>query len=136
MRFLRNLIRAHPFLAHATLAMALCLKVLVPSGFMISASSKSIIVGLCSGRMDAPKATTITIPMGPKHSELPDQKSAADAPCAFSVLSMATTGSVDLPLLALALAFILSMGFVARNAIARITAVRWLPPSQGPPARA
>lgn len=129
----RNLIHTHPVLAIIILAMALCMKVLVPSGYMISASSKTITVGFCSGEMNAPKTTTITIPMNTDKSEDSAQKGAAEAPCVFSALSMAATGGIDLPLLVLALAFILSIGFLARTAIVRGAEVRLLPPSQGPP---
>jgi hypothetical protein len=135
-RSLRNLIRARPVFALCILAMTLCVKALVPSGYMVSASSKTFTVGLCSDGMGTPQTTTITIPMDPAAPADPTHKGKSDSPCAFSALSMAATGGADAPLLALALAFALAIGLFAHPAPARTTSFRLMPPSQGPPARA
>jgi hypothetical protein len=131
---LRNLIRTRPVFVFILLAMALCVKALVPTGYMISASAKTMTVGLCSDGIGIAKTTTITIPMNSGKSGVPAHK--GDAPCTYSVLSMAVTGAADAPLLAEALAFILALGFALHRALPRIVAVRLLPPSHGPPTRA
>jgi hypothetical protein len=135
-RLLRNLIYARRLLAIALLAMALCVKALVPSGYMVSASGKTITVGLCTDGIGAAKSMTITIPMDPSAPGNPTHKGKADSPCAFSAVSMAATGGADAPLLALALAFVLALGIFADPAPARAAAFRILPPSQGPPVSA
>ncbi|NJS14923.1 MAG: hypothetical protein HC788_10315 [Sphingopyxis sp.] len=135
MRSLRNLIHAHTALALLLVAMALCVKALVPSGYMVFAGSKTITVGLCADGMGAPKTTTITIPMDPSAPAEPAHKGKADSPCAFSTLSMAAAGGADAALVAVALAFILLLGtsfvpqFYAQNG------ARWHPPLRGPPVR-
>ena len=136
MRSLRNLIHVRPVFALFILALTLCVKVLVPSGYMVSAGSKTFTVGLCADGMGTPQTTTITIPMDPAAPADPTHKGKTDSPCAFSALSMAAMGGADAPLLAFALAFALAIGLFAHPAPARTALFRLLPPSQGPPARA
>jgi hypothetical protein len=133
---LRKLIHARPLFVLFILAMALCVKAAVPSGYMIFASSKTITVGLCTDGMGAPQTMTVTIPMDPASNSDPQHKSKADGPCAFSVLSMGAMGGADAPLLALALAFVLALAFFSHAALPRAVASRLLPPSRGPPASA
>lgn len=136
MRSLLILIHARPVLALAILAIALCMKLLVPSGYMISAGPKTFTVSLCSGDMSAPKMMTISIPADPSAPVEPAHKGKTDGVCAFSALSMAAMGGADAPLLALALAFILALGFLSYAALPHGAVSRLLPPSRGPPARA
>ncbi len=133
MRSLRNLIHARPVLALLLVAMALCMKALVPSGYMVFAGSKTITVGICSDAMGAPQSMTITIPMDPSPAAEPAHKGKADSPCAFSALSMGAIGGADAPLLALALAFVLALGLFTFPALRRTSALRLRPPSQAPP---
>jgi hypothetical protein len=136
MRSLRRLIHAQPAIALIILAMALCVKALVPTGYMISAGSKTITVGLCTDGMGGPQTKTITIPMDPSAPVDPTHKSKADSPCAFSALSMGAMGGADAPLLALALAFILLLGTVFVPQFFAQSSVRWHPPLRGPPSHA
>ena len=117
------------------LAMALCVKALIPAGYMISADSKTFTVGICSDGIGAARTLTMTIPMESGKSGDPAHKGATDSPCAFSVLSTAMMGGADAPLLALALLFILALGFLPPSALPRVGAVRLRPPSHGPPSR-
>lgn len=135
MRSLRNLIHARPLLAMLLVAMALCMKALVPSGYMVLAGSKTITVGLCADGMGAPKTTTITIPMDPSAPAEPAHKGKADSPCAFSALSMAAAGGADASLRAVALAFILLLGTAFVPQFYAQSGVRWHPPLRGPPVR-
>lgn len=135
MRPLRNLIHARPLLALLLVAMALCVKALVPSGYMVSAGSKTITVGLCTDGMGAPQTTTITIPMDRSAPAEPAHKGKADSPCAFSALSMGAIGGTDAALLAVALAFILLLGTSFAPQLWTQSGVRWHPPLRGPPSR-
>ena len=136
MRSLRNLIHTRPIFALLILAMTLCVKALVPSGYMISGGSKTITVGLCTDGMGAPQTTTITIPMDPSAPSEPAHKGKADSPCAFSALSMSAIGGADAALLAVALAFILLLGTAFVPQLFAKSGVRWHPPLRGPPSRA
>jgi hypothetical protein len=117
------------------MALALCVKALVPSGYMIFAGSKTITVGLCTDGMGAPQTMTITIPMDPASPGDPQHQSKSDTPCAFTALSMGALGGADAPLLALALAFILLLGTSFVPQMFAQSGVRWHPPLRGPPSR-
>lgn len=136
MRLLRHLIHSRPLFAFLLVAMALCVKALVPSGHMVFAGSKTITVGLCTDGTGAPQTTTIRIPMDPSAPGGPAHKSAADGPCAFSALSMAAAGGTDGALLAITLAFILLLGGAHTAQFFGQSGVRWHPPLRGPPSRA
>jgi hypothetical protein len=56
--------------------------------------------------------------------------------CAFSPLSFAAMGGADAPLLAIALAFILAIGFAATPPLRLAPIAGLRPPLRGPPARA
>jgi hypothetical protein len=133
MRSLRNLIHTRPLLALLLVAVALCMKALVPSGYMVFAGSKTITVGICADGMGAPQTTTIAIPMDPSSPAEPTHKGKADSPCAFSALSMGAMGGADAPLLALALAFVLALELFTSPALRRTSPLRLRPPSQAPP---
>lgn len=135
MRSLRNLFHARPMFALLLVAIALCVKALVPSGYMIFAGSKTITVGLCTDGMGAPQTTTITIPMDPFAPAEPAHKGKTDSPCAFSALSMAAAGGADAALLADALAYILLLGAAFVPQLFAKSGVRWHPPLRGPPSR-
>ena len=135
MRSLRDLIHTRPFLALMLVVMALCVKALVPTGYMVSASSKTITVGLCTDGMGTAKTTTITIPMDPSAPAEPAHKGKSDSPCAFSALSMGAIGGTDAALLAVALAFILLLGTSFVPQFFEQSGVRWHPPLRGPPQR-
>lgn len=136
MRSFRSSILGQPFFVTLLLAMALCVKALIPAGYMISADSKTFTVGICSDGMGAAKTITMTVPMESGKSGAPADKGATDSPCAFSVLSTAMIGGANAPLLALALLFILALGFLPPSALLRVGAVRLRPPSHGPPSQA
>lgn len=60
--------------------------------------------------------------------------SKADHPCAFSGLGMSAMGGADLGLLAIAIAYVLALGFGAIVAPSRAVAARLRPPLRAPPA--
>jgi hypothetical protein len=141
MRSFRNLILARPLLALVLVVMALCVKALVPSGYMVTAGSKTITVGLCSGIADAAITQTITIPMqsGPMQpggGEMPAHKGKAEMPCAFASLALGAMAGADAPLLAIALLFVLALGFLPLLPCVQPQNFHLRPPLRGPPAAA
>lgn len=123
----RHLILKHRRWAAALIALALFAKLLVPAGFMLNNTAGSITVELCSGF--GVKTIEMAIPGHPKPVK-------ADSPCTFAGLGAPMLGGVDPILLALAIAFIMAIGFLAVPAM-RPRATVWLrPPLRGPPVTA
>lgn len=134
MMFLRALIRDHRTLALLALAMALCVKLLVPSGYMIGGSSKILTVQICNDGLGLIETRQITIPLDAGSHQTEHGKT--DSGCGYSTLSMASLAGADAPLLAVLLAFIIALGFLVR-APARLVRASYLrPPLRGPPAAA
>ena len=111
MMSLRALILAHARLALVLLALALALKAVVPTGFMIAASDERVLtVTICSDASGTPRQMQIALPgredSGGKQSEAP----AKAGPCAFASLGQGALGGADPLVLAGALAFILLIG--------------------------
>lgn len=132
---LRALIRQHRHIAMMIVALALCMKALVPTGFMIGNSgTKFLTVQICSDGINH-ETVQLAIPMdGKTQNDGQGHSGKADSPCAYSALSMASLGGADAPLLAIALAFILALGFatLVPAPLGRIFHLR--PPLRGPPA--
>jgi hypothetical protein len=109
-------------------AVALAMRALVPSGYMVMPTAISFSVALCSG-VDG-EQTQITIPTDGESGK----KDGGQSPvCSASQLDHAGMGAVAPILLATALAFILALGFTTvRQALP--PAPRYLhPPLRGPP---
>ena len=136
MQSLRVLIRDHRKLAMLIVALALCMKIVVPSGYMIGTSGTEFLtVEICGDGASPHKFTQITIPVNGSSQGHQDDRGKGDAPCPYSALSMASTFA-DAPLLAIALAFILTLGFAPVYIRSRGQAARLRPPLRGPPALA
>ncbi|HTN14486.1 MAG TPA: DUF2946 family protein [Sphingomonadaceae bacterium] len=136
MQSLRALILGNSRAAILVVLLALCMKALIPAGYMVSGGSKSIAVTICNGGDGAATPATIEIPAKGSPLGGKDAHGKGDGQCAFSSLSMAAMGGADAPLLALALAFILLLGLrpAARLPLARAHYLQ--PPLRGPPATA
>ena len=135
MAALRHHLSRHRLLAAWLVGMVLLMKMLVPAGYMASASPGSITIELCSGY--GPQKMVVAMP-GMAHG--PDQQSdhgKAEMPCAFSALSAASLTGADPLVLAVAIAFILVTVFriAAGPALPGAPANLW-PPLRGPPVRA
>ncbi|WP_141521642.1 DUF2946 family protein [Novosphingobium sp. PC22D] len=134
---MRALIREHRRLALALLLLVFCIKALVPSGFMVSASGDTVLtVTICADATNGPKQIKQIIPG--KHNRdggHPDGAKKGEH-CAFSGLAKVAVGGADAILLALAFAFILVLGLgpVRRLPFRQIAYLR--PPLRGPPATA
>lgn len=110
--------------------LALCLRVLIPMGFMPTVSAQGLVVELCSGV----SGKTVTIDLG-KKSPGETQKHAADSPCVFAAgLGHGLLASAQLPNV---MPFVYGLIIVVGMAIADLTVHRLAappPPPQGPPA--
>ncbi len=131
MHRLRRLVLANRPFACAVLALALLMKIVVPSGFMPTISNGHIVVSLCSGM--GPTTMVITIP-GLEHKSGGDShKGKAEQPCAFTGLSAPSLAAADPLLLAAAILFVLALG-MRPLALPASTAPPYLrPPLRGPP---
>ena len=125
---IRLLLARHARLAALLLALALCVRALVPTGYMIEGQGGAITVALCDASSQTARAITIDVGA---HKQAGDV--AKDSPCAFSSLAHAATAGADAPLLALALAFILALGFAPSAFPALTRPARLRPPLRAPP---
>jgi hypothetical protein len=132
MHFLRTTLVRHRTLAALMLAAALCLKAVLPTGYMVGQQSKVLTVQLCDASSGHAAIRQIAIPMTDGTGQEKGQKTQGD--CAYGSLSMVSATGPDPALLLLAVAFILALGFapVRIPASKRISHVR--PPLRGPPA--
>lgn len=111
-------------------AMALCVKALIPAGYMVEATAKSFTVLVCQDSLGAHSAKQITVPQAGGKA---DAAAKANQSCPYSVLGTGSTGAADPIQLGLALAFILAIGFIATPQL-RLARVRHVtPPQCGPP---
>lgn len=127
------------FMRHRTMALllvmaTLCMKIVVPTGFMIGQNSKVLTVQLCTNGLGHAVTAKIAIPMKGEPSDSSGKQGKAE--CPFASLSMASMTGADPALLALALAFILALGFAPTQTShpKRVSYLR--PPLRGPPALA
>jgi hypothetical protein len=112
--------------------LALCMKMLVPAGMMIGTNaSKQIVVQICTGTGMAEK--TLDIPMESAPDTQHKGALSGDTPCSYSALSHAATGVSDAFILAIAMTFILALGFAAPPPVWHRVAPRLRPPLRGPP---
>ena len=150
MSALRRLSQTHSTLVLWLALIVLAVKLLVPAGFMVGVVDGRVGLQICSGftpaaampmghRAMAQDAETAMAPdhaMAPGHAVGDHGKQnhpAADMPCPFAALSHGVAVPIDPVLLAVALAFILALGFAA-SAWPRPRVVPYLrPPLRGPP---
>ncbi|WEK48313.1 MAG: hypothetical protein P0Y56_08480 [Candidatus Andeanibacterium colombiense] len=135
MHALRSLVRTRRRLSLALVALALCMKALLPAGYMVSDAGHVLTVTICTGTTDT-VTKQIAIPTKGDTHRQSDAHGKDTAQCPFSSLSMAATGGADAPLLALALAFILVLGFLPAPALPLRRTDYFQPPLRGPPATA
>lgn len=142
MHGIRAFCLANRRLAAFAVALALCMKVLLPAGFMLSSSfdgssDKVLTLTVCHSGSEAPAVANVTVPLEGKAQgkdlQGKDLQGKADGHCPYSSLSMTALGGASAPLLAIALAVILALGLSpARNLpFGQIAHLR--PPLRGPP---
>ncbi|MCE7798058.1 hypothetical protein LWE61_16040 [Sphingobium sufflavum] len=135
MSVFRALIRDHRSLALIVAMLALCVKFVVPQGYMFAPTmTKFLTVQLCFDGIEH-RTTTIAIPIDAKKSQgHHDDGGKPDGKCAFTALGMGALGGADAPLLAIALAFILALGFAPIRPVVPDRSSYLRPPLRGPPA--
>ncbi len=134
MQSLRTFLRRHRALSLLVVMAALCMKIVVPTGFMIGQNAKVLTVQICDDAFGNHSVKQLVIPMKDGGSESGSKQGKGD--CPFASLSMASITGADPSLLALALAFILALGFApARIPLPELTS-HLRPPLRGPPALA
>lgn len=129
---LRALILRHRALAILVAVAALCMKMVVPTGFMFGQDSKVLTVQICDEAFAGHTVKQIVIPMKGNTGDTKGKQGKAD--CPFSSLSMASMAGADNALLALALAFILALGFAPVRTSSAKPVFHLRPPLRGPPA--
>lgn len=134
MDILRAFLSRHRAFAALVVAAALCMKALVPAGYMIGHDSVTLTVELCTDASGATVTRQITVA---KHAA-PGEKTAGQAQaseaCPYAGLAMPALAGTDPALLALALAFILALGFAPLRRAPQRRFHHVLPPLRGPPA--
>lgn len=131
---LRRYLLAHRLLAALLLALTLCIKLTVPAGFMIKSQGTELVVAICGD--GGGQTAKIVIP-GPGGNHQDDSQTAkAKGSCPFAGHGSPLLAGADPLVLALALAFILALGFAARPVPALQALNHLRPPLRGPPALA
>lgn len=129
---MRSFLRQHRALALMLVLAALCMKAVVPTGFMIGTQSKTLTVLICDESFGNHAAKQIAVPMKPGSGKPASKGMNGD--CPFASQGMAALPGIDPIQLALALLFILALGFapVSVPQPRRLSHLR--PPLRGPPA--
>ena len=131
---LRALFLHHRAMAMMLVAVALCMKALVPTGYMVGQGGKTLTIEFCSDGLTELAAQQIVIPMKDGSDDSSGDHGQAKGDCAFSALSMASLGGAQPDLLADALSFILTTGFAPPVAPVLQSSFDLRPPLRGPPA--
>jgi Zn-dependent protease len=134
MQLLRAFLHARRWTAFAVIALALCMKVLVPTGMMVGSQSKVFQIEICAEAMGQTLTKAVTIPM--KHAGGDDAAKQAKDHCPWAGASHVPLAGTDPVQLALALAFIVALGFAAARPLALARRTYLQPPLRGPPALA
>lgn len=137
MHGIRAFCLANRRLAAFAVALALCMKVLLPAGFMLSSSfdgssDKVLTLTVCHSGSEAPAVANVTVPLEGK-AQGKDLQGKADGHCPYSSLSMTALGGASAPLLAIALAVILALGLSPARHLPFGQIAHLRPPLRGPP---
>jgi hypothetical protein len=111
-------LRDHRRAAALLLALTLVMKMLVPAGYMPGQGTKVLTVQVCADTLGKHVTTQIVIPQSGAPSESHGDHGKGDGACPFS---------------ALALLFILALGFAPQAPPLRERAQHLRPPLRGPP---
>ncbi len=141
MQGVRRFFSGHRRLSAMVIAVALCIRLLVPQGYMPAVDgARHFTVQLCSAAAGEQPAE-IVIPLAGKPGSAADGSGGhgsenADGHCPFASLALASPAGADGLLVAVLLGFIVALQHTpARQCLRR--AARYLrPPLRGPPAQA
>lgn len=127
-------IRSNGLLAAALLLLTLCMKAAIPAGYMVSEFPDQILtVSICADATGGSKQMEMVLP-GKNRGSGDYGTAKADGSCAFSSLAHAALSSADAILLALAIAFIMALGFLPTAPLRVAQFAYFRPPLRGPPA--
>jgi hypothetical protein len=131
---------AQRHLALLLCAAALCLKLVIPTGYMVASIDGYPAITLCPASGPAPAAATGMHggghAMHHRSQDRPEPHAPAEMPCAFAALSAAVLDTIDPVQLALLIAFVLMTGTAAVAWPAAPRRLHLRPPLRGPPATA
>jgi hypothetical protein len=121
-------------LAGLLVAVALAMKSLVPTGYMVGTQDRVLTMMICGDASGEQFVKQVIVPQSGKSvGHAGGSQSKAAEPCPYASAAGAALGPVDLLLLALALAFILLLGFAPVRVPVLRGASRLRPPLRGPP---
>ena len=112
------------------LAAALCLKILLPAGYMPAPASSEHIIALCSSGVSGAETVTIRIP----HKGGQDDSGSAENACAFAPLAAVALDSAPPVIVLAALLFVFVAAILWQPLALRTSSAGIRPPGQGPPA--
>ncbi|MCW1429918.1 DUF2946 family protein [Novosphingobium sp. JCM 18896] len=131
MHALRALVHRHRLLAAMIVVCALAMKIAVPAGYMLGQHGKVLTVEICADASGSTVTKQIVVPAS--HGDKETQAKASET-CPYAALGFPALNGADPLLLALALAFILALGFVPAQALPLQRRRFARPPLRGPPA--
>ena len=138
----RRLVHRHVRLAALLIALALCVKVLVPTGFMPVLSAGGVTFQPCPDAGPAVVPAAGIMPgmamadHGADHDGTPDGHAAPEMPCAFAGLAVPSLAAVDPVVLAIAVAGMLATVFRLPDRVPARRVAHLRPPLRGPPTTA
>lgn len=113
---------------------ALLLKLLVPTGYMISTEHGRMSIELCSGFAAQPEPAAMkSMPGNMPHSGKSQDHRKAELPCAFGSLTAAWLGAIDAIQLASLVAFVMAIGLFPAVLPETGQLKQLRPPLRGPP---
>jgi hypothetical protein len=127
---LRAIFREHYRLAAMLVVLALVMKAAIPAGYMLGTQEKVLTVLICADATGEHQTRQITIPVSGKS----DGQAKAGEACPYASLSGASLDTGEVPFIALALAFILLLGFAPVRIPEPAGQAFVRPPLRGPPA--
>jgi hypothetical protein len=131
---LRAFFRNHRQAAAVLFALALAMKALLPTGYMIQSQADTLTISVCSDASGEHSVKQIVIPQSGKSAGNAAEHGKGEGTCPYSALGMASLAQTNAGLLAMALAFILALGFAPVRAPRPKRVLYLLPPLRGPPA--
>jgi hypothetical protein len=132
-------LRAYVFrrrrLAALVLALAVLMKALVPAGYMPALHGKVLTVSICTDASGRAMTRHIVLPAdGKLAADAGGEHGKSQGTCPYAGLGMAGLAGGDAALLALAIAFVLALGFAPVRTPLPARTIRLRPPLRGPPA--
>jgi hypothetical protein len=135
MHTLRALVHRYRLLALVLVLAALAVKAAVPAGYMVHQRGTVLTVEICTDASGGVVKQRIMIPASGETGKAADAQGKAPATCPYAGLGFAALGGgADALLLALAMGFILALGFSPSRAATPKRVAFLRPPLRGPPA--